>query len=113
MLRLHRVISAGCLSLALVPLAGIQTDQSLGLFAGSGTSSATLQAIIAALKTDGAAIGYSVAYPFGVALPILCIHLLNTWLKPKIEPLWRNRSVLRNRVTQLCLFWSAFPGACL
>ena len=80
------VISAGCLSLALVPLAGIQTDQTLGLFAGSGTSSATLQAAIAALKTDGAAIGYSVAYPFGVALPILCIHLLNTWLKPKIEP---------------------------
>ena len=80
------VISAGCLSLALVPLAGIQTDQSLGLFAGSGTSSATLQAVIASLKTDGAAIGYSVAYPFGVALPILCIHLLNAWLKPKIEP---------------------------
>ncbi len=79
------VIGAGCVSLALVPVAGIPTDQTLGLFAGSGTSSATLQAIIAALKTDGPAIGYSVAYPFGVALPILCIHLLNMWLKPKIE----------------------------
>jgi len=80
------VIGAGCLSLALVPLAGIQTDQTLGLFAGSGTSSATLQAAIAALKTDGPAIGYSVAYPFGVALPILCIYVLNAWLRPKIEP---------------------------
>lgn len=79
------VIIAGCLSVALVPLAGIRADETLGLFAGSGTSSATLQAIITALKTDGAAIGYSVAYPFGVALPILCIHLLNAWLKPKIE----------------------------
>ena len=79
------VIGAGCLSLALVPLAGIQTDQTLGLFAGSGTSSATLQAAIAALKTDGPAIGYSVAYPFGVALPILCIYVLNAWLRPKIE----------------------------
>src|SRR5512136_1905230 len=79
------VIGAGCVSLALVPLARIQTDQTLGLFAGSGTSSATLQAIIAALKTDGAAIGYSVAYPFGVALPILCIYVLNAWLKPRIE----------------------------
>lgn len=79
------VIGAGCVSLALIPLAGIQTDQTLGLFAGSGTSTATLQAIIAALKTDGAAIGYSVAYPFGVAGPILCIYALNAWLKPKIE----------------------------
>ncbi len=79
------VISAGCLSLALVPFAGMRTDETLGLFAGAGVSSATLQAIIAALKTDGAAIGYSVAYPFGVALPIICIYALSAWLKPKIE----------------------------
>jgi putative transport protein len=79
------VIGAGCVSLALVPLTGIQVDETLGLFAGSGTSTATLQAIIAALKTDGAAVGYSVAYPFGVAGPILCIYALNAWLKPKIE----------------------------
>ncbi|KAF0190171.1 MAG: putative transport [Desulfobulbaceae bacterium] len=72
--------------MALAPLAGIQVDETLGLFAGSGTSTATLQAIIAALKTDGAAVGYSVAYPFGVAGPILCMYALNAWLKPKIEP---------------------------
>ncbi|MBK7768500.1 MAG: hypothetical protein IPI44_22170 [Sulfuritalea sp.] len=46
-------------------------------FAGSGTSTATLQATIAALKSEGAAVGYSVAYPFGVAGPILCIYALN------------------------------------
>jgi len=80
------VIAAGCVSLALIPLAGIQTGETLGLFAGSGTSTATLQAIIAALKNDTAAVGYSVAYPFGVAGPILCIYALNAWLKPKIEP---------------------------
>ena len=79
------VIGAGGVSLALVPMAGIQVDQTLGLFAGSGTSTATLQAIIAALKSEGAAVGYSVAYPFGVAGPILCIYALNAWLKPKIE----------------------------
>jgi putative transport protein len=79
------VTVAGCVSLALVPLTGIRVDETLGLFAGSGTSTATLQAIIAALKTDGAAVGYSVAYPFGVAGPILCIYALNAWLKPKIE----------------------------
>jgi putative transport protein len=79
------VVGAGAVSLALVPLFGIRVDETLGLFAGSGTSTATLQAIIAALKTDGAAVGYSVAYPFGVAGPILCMSLLNAWLKPKIE----------------------------
>lgn len=80
------VIGAGFVAMALAPLAGIRVDETLGLFAGSGTSTATLQAIIAALKTDGAAVGYSVAYPFGVAGPILCMYALNAWLKPRIEP---------------------------
>ena len=56
----------------------------LGLFAGSGTSTATLQAIIAALHSDGAAVGYSVAYPFGVAGPILFLYIALMVLKPKI-----------------------------
>jgi putative transport protein len=79
------VIVAGFVSLALVPLAGIKLGETLGLFAGSGTSTATLQAIIVALNNDSAAVGYSVAYPFGVAGPILCIYILNAWLKPRIE----------------------------
>jgi putative transport protein len=78
------VITAGGVSLALVPLAGMRLDEALGLFAGAGTSTATLQAIIAALHGDGAAVGYGVAYPFGVAGPILCIYALNAWLKPSI-----------------------------
>jgi putative transport protein len=79
------VIGAGLLALALPALFGIELDEALGLFAGSGTSTATLQAIIASLHSDGAAVGYGVAYPFGVAAPILCIYALNAWLKPKIE----------------------------
>ena len=79
------VIGAGCVSIALVPFAALPTDAALGIFAGAGTSTATLQAIITALNSDGAAVGYSVAYPFGVAIPILGIYVLNAWLKPKIE----------------------------
>jgi len=79
------VIGAGFVSLALLPLFGVDLDEALGLFAGAGTSTATLQAIIATLKGDGAAVGYGVAYPFGVAVPILCIYALNAWLKPKID----------------------------
>ncbi|MFP3740020.1 YidE/YbjL duplication, partial [Burkholderia sp. SIMBA_019] len=72
-------------SLALVPMFGVKLDESLGMFAGSGTSTATLQAIIAATKSDGAAVGYSVAYPFGVAGPILLIYMLSALLKAKVE----------------------------
>jgi putative transport protein len=79
------VVGAGCVSLALVPLFGVEPDESLGMFAGSGTSTATLQAIIAAMKSDGAAVGYSVAYPVGVAGPILIIYILGALLKVKIE----------------------------
>ncbi|MGO4330593.1 aspartate:alanine exchanger family transporter [Cupriavidus sp. 2TAF22] len=80
------VVGAGFVSLALVPLFGVKLDESLGMFAGSGTSTATLQAIIAVMKNDGAAVGYSVAYPFGVAGPILALYVLGAVLKVKIEP---------------------------
>jgi putative transport protein len=44
------------------------------MFAGSGTNTPTLQAILDALGSQDAAVGYSVAYPFGVAGPILCMY---------------------------------------
>jgi len=79
------VLGAGLVAAALVPFAGLAPDESLGIFAGAGTSTATLQAILAAVTSNGAAVGYSVAYPFGVAVPILGIYLLKAVLKPKIE----------------------------
>ena len=56
-----------------------------GLFAGSGTSTPTLQAAIATLGNDDPAVGYSVSYPFGVAGPILFLYFAFMILKPKIE----------------------------
>lgn len=106
------VAGAGFVSLALVPLFGVKLDESLGMFAGSGTSTATLQAIIAAMKGDGAAVGYSVAYPFGVAGPILILYGLGAVLKAKIEAppakiietaeiALRNREVIGLRFSEL------------
>jgi putative transport protein len=54
------------------------------MFAGAGTSTASLQAAMAALKSDGPTVGYSVAYPVGVAGPILFLYLLSALLKPNI-----------------------------
>ena len=100
------VLGAGCISVALIPFAGLDVDESLGIFAGAGTSTATLQAILAAVTSTGAAVGYSVAYPFGVAIPILSIHLLNIWLKPKIEP----QAGLVVETAEIAVSNSAFHG---
>jgi putative transport protein len=40
---------------------------------------------MAAMKGDGATVGYSVAYPFGVAAPILFLYVLGAVLKPRVE----------------------------
>ncbi|QGZ66474.1 aspartate:alanine exchanger family transporter [Paraburkholderia acidisoli] len=79
------VIVSGFVAVALVPLFGVGLDQALGMFAGSGTSTASLQAAMSSMKGDGATVGYSVSYPFGVAGPILFLYALGTLLKPKIE----------------------------
>ncbi|HQH53470.1 MAG TPA: TrkA C-terminal domain-containing protein [Candidatus Hydrogenedentes bacterium] len=54
-----------------------------GLFCGALTSTPALQAAIGAAGNSDPALGYSVAYPFGVIGPILCMYFANLWLKPK------------------------------
>ena len=79
------VLLAGVVSLAFVKMMGLNLGHALGLFAGSGTSTPTLQAAIATLGNDDPAVGYSVSYPFGVAGPILFLYVAFMILKPKIE----------------------------
>jgi putative transport protein len=79
------VLTSGAVTVLLIKTAGLKLGYGLGLFAGSGTSTATLQAALTTLGTDDPAVGYSVAYPFGVAGPILFLYLGFLFLKPKIE----------------------------
>jgi putative transport protein len=79
------VLLAGAVSIVFVKTLGLKLGYAFGLFAGSGTSTPTLQAAIAALGNDDAAVGYSVSYPFGVAGPILVLYIIFLILKPKIE----------------------------
>src|SRR6187397_1138430 len=78
------VLSAGAVSLIFVKMMDLKLGYALGLFAGSGTSTPTLQAAIATLGNDDPAVGYSVSYPFGVAGPILFLYIAFMVLKPKI-----------------------------
>jgi putative transport protein len=79
------VLVAGAVTLVLFRAANLSTGHALGLFAGAGTSTATLQAAITTLGNDDPAVGYSVAYPFGVAGPILFLYLAFALLKPRID----------------------------
>ncbi len=85
MMALIGVLLAGAVSLVFVKAMGLNVGHALGLFAGSGTSTPTLQAAIATLGNDDPAVGYSVSYPFGVAGPILFLYVAFMILKPKLE----------------------------
>ena len=79
------MLLAGVVSILLVTVMQMNVGYGLGLFAGSGTSTPTLQAAIATLGNDDPAVGYSVSYPFGVAGPILLLYIFFMVLKPKVE----------------------------
>src|SRR5262245_46096409 len=70
-------------ALGLGQVFGIKIGHTLGLYAGSMTSTATLQAALDVAKTKDPSIGYSIAYPFGVIGPILCIYFMTRMVKPK------------------------------
>jgi putative transport protein len=86
LMALAGVLLAGAVSILFVKAMGLPVGHALGLFAGSGTSTPTLQAAIATLGNDDPAVGYSVSYPFGVAGPILFLYIAFLLLKPRIEP---------------------------
>src|SRR5881275_3110731 len=80
-----------CLAGLLVALGlghvfGIKIGHTLGLYAGSMTSTASLQAALEVVKNKDPSIGYSIAYPFGVIGPILCIYFMTRLVRPKFPP---------------------------
>lgn len=91
--------AAGAATLAIYKTGAASLAESLGMFAGAGTNTPTLQAILDALGSQDAAVGYSVAYPFGVAGPILCMYAYLAFLKPAIaEPRDRRMRPVEVRV---------------
>src|SRR2546430_7578350 len=70
-------------ALGLGHVFGIKIGHTLGLYAGSMTSTASLQAALEVMKNKDPSIGYSIAYPFGVLGPILCIYFMTRVVKPK------------------------------
>jgi putative transport protein len=82
LLALVAVIAGLLVAIGLGNVFGIKIGHTLGIFAGSMTSTATLQAALDSIGNKDPSIGYSVAYPFGVIGPILCIYFLSRLTKP-------------------------------
>jgi len=80
------VVAALFVALALGRLIGIGTGEVLGVFAGSMTSTPTLQAALDLIGDKSPSIGYSVSYPFGVIGPILCFYFMTRAAKPSFPP---------------------------
>ncbi|HWV52437.1 aspartate:alanine exchanger family transporter [Pseudorhodoplanes sp.] len=80
------VIAGLLVALGLGQVYGIKIGHTLGMYAGSMTSTATLQAALDVMKNSDPSIGYSIAYPFGVIGPILCIYFMTRHVKPKFPP---------------------------
>ena len=85
-LALIAVVAGLLVALALGQAFGIKIGHTLGIFAGSMTSTATLQAALDTMHNSEPSIGYSIAYPFGVIGPILCIYFMTRQVKPKFPP---------------------------
>jgi putative transport protein len=83
LLALVACIAGLLVALGLGHVFGIKIGHTLGLYAGSMTSTATLQAALDVMKNKDPSIGYSIAYPFGVIGPILCIYFMTQLVKPK------------------------------
>src|SRR5215208_1088951 len=83
LLALVACLTSLVVALGLGHIFGIKLGHTLGIYAGSMTSTASLQAALDVMKNKDPSIGYSIAYPFGVIGPILCIYFMTRIVKPK------------------------------
>ena len=65
---------------------GINIGHILGIYAGSLTSTPSLQAALDIMHNEEPSVGYSITYPFGVIGPILCIFFMTRQVQPKFLP---------------------------
>ena len=79
------VVAGSAAALLCAKWFGFSVASASGMFAGSLTSTASLQTAISVSGSDLPAVAYAIAYPFGVFGPILLFFLTNKLLRPKVE----------------------------
>ncbi|MCG7392820.1 YidE/YbjL duplication [Microvirga sp. ACRRW] len=96
------VVASLLVAMLLASPLGISMATAAGLFAGSGTSTPTLQAALAAAGNQDPAIGYSVSYPFGVIGPIVLMTIMAAWVKPVFKAPSQNVRVAELTLESTC-----------
>jgi putative transport protein len=86
LLALGGVVGGLVVALGLGKAFGVKVGHTLGVYAGSMTSTAALQAALDTMGNTDPSIGYSVAYPFGVIGSILCIYFMTKRVQPTFPP---------------------------
>lgn len=86
LLALVALAAGGAVAVAERAWLDVSYAMAAGLFAGAGTSSPTMQAALEAAGNSDPAVGYSVAYPFGLVGAILCMYLVQMLVRPDVEP---------------------------
>lgn len=79
------VLVGGLTCAAVITLAGIPTDLSVGMMSGALTSTPGLAAAIEATGSNMASVGYGIAYPFGVVGVVLFVQLIPKLLRVDME----------------------------
>ncbi len=80
------IIASGvAVCVGTVKLFGVPTDLAVGMLSGALTSTPGLAAAIEATGSDAAAVGYGIAYPFGVISVVLFVQLVPRLLHTDME----------------------------
>ncbi len=79
------VVAGSAAALLCARWLGFSVESAAGMFAGSLTSTASLQTAISVSGSSLPAVAYAITYPFGVFGPILLFFITHKLLRPKVE----------------------------
>ena len=79
------ILAAFGTAFLIVKVFHLRLDYVAGLFSGALTCTPALQAALEIAGNNDPAVGYSVAYPFGIIVSILGIYVAALVFKPKVE----------------------------
>lgn len=79
------ILAGALVCAAIITIAKIPTDISIGMMAGALTSTPGLAAALEATGSEAASVGYGIAYPFGVVGVVLFVQLMPKILKVDME----------------------------
>jgi putative transport protein len=79
------VLAGSVVAVVSANFLGFGMDFAAGMFSGTMTATAAMQAAMDSAGNPNPATSYAIAYPFGIIGSILCLYVFNLLLRPKID----------------------------